>query len=301
MSKRWEHGLAVAVVAVALLAPGAGAQSAAPARFWPQWRGPLGTGESTTAKPPLEWSEQKNIRWKLPLQGEGKSTPVVWGDLVFITSAVRSGGSAAPAPAPADRRRPAARRAAAGCPLRVRRPGGQSRRREGPLAQGRPHRAAPRGASCRRDLRVGIDPHRRPSRLRVLRLARALRARHERQPQVGETARTDADAQWIRRGQLAGAPRRQPARAVGPRGRRLHRVARRRDRQGTLAARARRADDVVHAACGGARGQAAGDRVGQQQGRRPTISRPASRSGRPAGSLRTSFPRPCPAMASSTR
>jgi outer membrane protein assembly factor BamB len=79
------------------------AQPSSPGRFWPQWRGPLGTGESTTAKPPIEWSEQKNVRWKLPLQGEGKSTPIVWGDAVYVTSAVPSGGASSPAPG-ADRR-----------------------------------------------------------------------------------------------------------------------------------------------------------------------------------------------------
>ena len=57
-------------------------------RFWPQWRGPIGTGEAPLAKPPLEWSETKNIRWKVDLPGRGKSTPVVWKDLVVVTTAV---------------------------------------------------------------------------------------------------------------------------------------------------------------------------------------------------------------------
>ena len=57
-------------------------------RNWPQWRGPLGTGEAPHAKPPLEWSETKNLRWKTPIPGLGKSTPVVWNDLVFVTSAI---------------------------------------------------------------------------------------------------------------------------------------------------------------------------------------------------------------------
>jgi outer membrane protein assembly factor BamB len=83
---------------------GIDAQPSAVGRFWPQWRGPMGTGESTTARPPIEWSEQTNVRWKVPLQGEGKSTPVVWGDAVFITSAVPAGASSAPT-ADADSRR----------------------------------------------------------------------------------------------------------------------------------------------------------------------------------------------------
>src|SRR5207247_9488789 len=56
--------------------------------YWRQWRGPLGTGEAPKAKPPLEWSEQKNVRWKVEIPGRGKSGPIVWGDLVFVTTAV---------------------------------------------------------------------------------------------------------------------------------------------------------------------------------------------------------------------
>jgi outer membrane protein assembly factor BamB len=59
-------------------------------RYWPQWRGPLGTGEAPLARPPVEWSETKNVRWKVAVPGVGKSTPVVWDDLVIVTSAVPS-------------------------------------------------------------------------------------------------------------------------------------------------------------------------------------------------------------------
>jgi outer membrane protein assembly factor BamB len=57
-------------------------------RYWPQWRGPLGTGEAPHAKPPLEWSDSKNVRWKVEVPGVGKSTPIVWDDLVIVTSSV---------------------------------------------------------------------------------------------------------------------------------------------------------------------------------------------------------------------
>ena len=60
-------------------------------RYWPQWRGPLGTGVAPHADPPVEWSEEKNIRWKIALPGSGHSAPVVWGDRVFLTAAVPSG------------------------------------------------------------------------------------------------------------------------------------------------------------------------------------------------------------------
>ena len=46
-------------------------------RFWPQWRGPRATGTSEHATPPLEWSETKNVRWKVEIPGRGSSSPVV--------------------------------------------------------------------------------------------------------------------------------------------------------------------------------------------------------------------------------
>ena len=54
---------------------------------WPHWRGPLGTGVSPTGQPPVEWSEDNNIRWKIDLPGRGHATPIVWGDRVFLTTA----------------------------------------------------------------------------------------------------------------------------------------------------------------------------------------------------------------------
>jgi outer membrane protein assembly factor BamB len=96
----------VGVCSTVLLASSAGvlpmtpaaAPSADEARNWPQWRGPLGTGEAPHAKPPLEWSETKNVRWKVPIPGVGKSTPVVWNDLVFVTTAIpKAGATSAPA------------------------------------------------------------------------------------------------------------------------------------------------------------------------------------------------------------
>ena len=57
-------------------------------KYWPQWRGPHATGVSKTADPPLEWSETKNIRWKIEIPGRGSGTPVIWGDKVFVLSAV---------------------------------------------------------------------------------------------------------------------------------------------------------------------------------------------------------------------
>jgi len=58
---------------------------------WGQWRGPLGTGVAPHADPPQEWAENKNVRWKTALPGKGHSTPVVWGERVFVTTAVAHG------------------------------------------------------------------------------------------------------------------------------------------------------------------------------------------------------------------
>jgi outer membrane protein assembly factor BamB len=57
-------------------------------KFWPQWRGPLATGVAPLADPPVLWSETRNIKWKLAIPGEGDATPIVWGDRVFVLSAV---------------------------------------------------------------------------------------------------------------------------------------------------------------------------------------------------------------------
>ncbi len=74
------------------LAVSAIAQSQADAeRYWGQWRGPMATGVSETANPPVQWSETENIRWKVEIPGRGSSSPVIWGDRVFVTSAVPVG------------------------------------------------------------------------------------------------------------------------------------------------------------------------------------------------------------------
>jgi hypothetical protein len=64
--------------------------------YWPQWRGPLTTGLAPYADPPIEWSENKNIRWKSGIPGFGHSTPVVWGEYLYLTSAKAYGESSVP-------------------------------------------------------------------------------------------------------------------------------------------------------------------------------------------------------------
>ncbi len=91
-SHQLRHCQFLVVVACGLLL----AASARAEENWPQWRGPLGTGAASHAKPPIEWSETKNIRWKTKLPGKGHSTPIVWGDQIFLTIAVPFGETLPP-------------------------------------------------------------------------------------------------------------------------------------------------------------------------------------------------------------
>ncbi|HEU0177776.1 MAG TPA: PQQ-binding-like beta-propeller repeat protein [Blastocatellia bacterium] len=59
-----------------------------PVANWSQWRGPSGQGISTEAGLPTEWSETKNIKWKMPIAGRGHSSPIVWGDRIFLSAAI---------------------------------------------------------------------------------------------------------------------------------------------------------------------------------------------------------------------
>ncbi len=57
---------------------------------WNNFRGPTGNGMSTTAKPPTEWTSDKNVKWKIEIPGRGSSSPVVWGNKIFLTTAVNA-------------------------------------------------------------------------------------------------------------------------------------------------------------------------------------------------------------------
>ena len=81
------YGL-IAVLATSSLALLHAAADPVAEKYWPQWRGPYATGVSRTADPPVEWSETKNIRWKVELPGRGSGTPVIWGDRLFVLSAI---------------------------------------------------------------------------------------------------------------------------------------------------------------------------------------------------------------------
>jgi outer membrane protein assembly factor BamB len=60
---------------------------------WPRFRGPTGQGVSSEQSVPLEWSATNNLAWKTAIPGQGWSSPIVWGDRVFVTSATDDGRS----------------------------------------------------------------------------------------------------------------------------------------------------------------------------------------------------------------
>lgn len=91
---------AAAVLALTLLAGSATVGQQAPdtattalpaAPNWPQWRGPDGRGIPLGTDYPGRWSADTNIAWKAPVPGRGHSSPAVWGDRVFLTTAVETG------------------------------------------------------------------------------------------------------------------------------------------------------------------------------------------------------------------
>lgn len=63
---------------------------------WPHWRGEGGNGVSTSASPPTEWSDTRNVKWKVAIPGRGSGSPIVWENRVFVVTSVpaESGGKA---------------------------------------------------------------------------------------------------------------------------------------------------------------------------------------------------------------
>jgi len=69
---------------------------------WHQWRGPDANGFAARGNPPVEWSEEKNVRWKVAIPGRGSATPILWGDRLFVLTAIKTDREA-PAAEPAAR------------------------------------------------------------------------------------------------------------------------------------------------------------------------------------------------------
>jgi outer membrane protein assembly factor BamB len=67
---------------------------------WHHWRGPNADGSAPKADPPVKWDTKTNIRWKAELPGKGSSTPVVWGDRVFVMTAIKTDRVAKPSELP---------------------------------------------------------------------------------------------------------------------------------------------------------------------------------------------------------
>ncbi len=85
-------GLATAAVLLFTLSASIAASSEADVN-WPNWRGPARTGAAAGA-PPTEWAEDKNVAWKVDTPGLGSASPIVWGERVYILTAIDGIGDA---------------------------------------------------------------------------------------------------------------------------------------------------------------------------------------------------------------
>jgi outer membrane protein assembly factor BamB len=89
-----KHCLTFSLAAAGLVLGPISESFAQTADHWPAWRGPLHNGVAPGATPPVEWSEQQNIKWKARIPGFGTSTPVVWHDQVYVLTAIKTGRKA---------------------------------------------------------------------------------------------------------------------------------------------------------------------------------------------------------------
>ena len=95
---RLRLGTALCVLALGVGSWQWGVAGAAVDDNWPGWRGADGSGVAAAADYAVEWGPDKNIAWKTPVEGRGHSSPVIWGNYLFITTAVRGGPSGHTAP-----------------------------------------------------------------------------------------------------------------------------------------------------------------------------------------------------------
>ena len=248
---------------------------------WRQWRGPYNTGVPRATLPQTS-RRPKNVKWRTPIPGKGHSTPVVWGDVIYLTTAVAKGS---PRPAGADRGPrgggvPGPRAGGRGAKGRGRgggRPGGGSggggelvetdflvmalNKNTGAVlwqktaGHGNPARGLPPAI---RQLRLEFAGHRRRNPDRQFRLPRSLRLRPGRQPEMEQRPWPAADAPAVRRRRCARAARGLSDRPERPRRPVLHRRARQERRRGDLARRARRAQQLAAAGRRGLRRPQAG-------------------------------------------
>jgi len=83
--------VALLVVVLGLLQLDSSRAAETPVPNWNQFRGPQGDGISISRNLPVEFSETKNVRWKVPVPGVGWSSPVTWGSQVWVTSGIQGG------------------------------------------------------------------------------------------------------------------------------------------------------------------------------------------------------------------
>lgn len=93
----------VSLVLAATLFLGSPAALVGEPSAWPSWRGTSVTGVAEGAEPPLNWGDDKNIKWKTKIPGAGFSTPIVWQDQIFLLTAIETdertaGASGGPTP-----------------------------------------------------------------------------------------------------------------------------------------------------------------------------------------------------------
>ena len=78
----------ISLALIGAVSLGVAATASSSAGNWPQWRGPDGTGISNEKNLPAEWNASKNIKWKTPIDGRGHSSPIVWENRIFVTTAI---------------------------------------------------------------------------------------------------------------------------------------------------------------------------------------------------------------------
>jgi hypothetical protein len=96
----WRSGHGVALLAILLSASLAAAQQSAVrmvppdgdgSKYWPRWRGPSGQAVVEQGNYPDKWSPKDNVLWKVPMPGQGNSSPIIWKDRLFLTTAYDKG------------------------------------------------------------------------------------------------------------------------------------------------------------------------------------------------------------------
>ena len=84
------HCLWSAIVVFGCLVSQAQSETPAESNNWNQWRGPNADGVAVSADPPVRWSESENIKWKVEIPGQGSATPIVWGQRIYVVTAIKT-------------------------------------------------------------------------------------------------------------------------------------------------------------------------------------------------------------------